>query len=81
MTERPSQFELLRRLATITERDDATPFLRERAGLARWAVAEIERLNKDRAWLMKRLHDAVNTCYGGVTHRQVEACSFDETER
>lgn len=41
--------------------------------------AEIERLRADKKWLTERLRDAVNTCYGGVTHDQIDACSFEQT--
>lgn len=39
-------------------------------------ISEIERLRADCAWLEKCLRDAVNTCYGGVTHDQIDARSF-----
>lgn len=34
---------------------------------------EIERLKTTQTWLAKRLRDAVNTCYGGVTHDEIDA--------
>lgn len=34
---------------------------------------EIEELRASVAWLSDRLHDAVNTCYGGTDHAEIEA--------
>lgn len=39
-------------------------------------VAEVDRLKKENDWLADRLHDAVSTCYGGVTHDQIDARSY-----
>ena len=39
-------------------------------------MTEIERLRTENAWLAQQLHDAVNVCYGGVTHDQIDARSF-----
>jgi hypothetical protein len=40
-------------------------------------AADIERLRRENDWLSSRLHDAVNVCYGGVSHEQIDARSFD----
>lgn len=37
------------------------------------AAAEIKRLRANNDWLSGRLRDAVNVCYGGVSHEEIDA--------
>jgi hypothetical protein len=37
------------------------------------ALAEIDQLNEHLQWAVNMLRDAVNVCYGGVTHADIDA--------